>query len=752
MAKKGLFIFSLIFSSLSGFVLTSCDDNPQIIQGPQGIQGEKGDTGATGPEGPQGPKGDKGDTGPAGEEGPKGDKGDTGPAGEVGPKGDKGDTGPTGPQGNNGSEGPQGIAGYSVLTGNGEPTVLTGKNGDSYIDLSTWDYYLKNDGVWNLSGNLKGEKGIDGNNGISIESAIINDDGDLIITLSNSEVINAGNLVSKKTHTVSFYCDDYLVATREVLHGDKVSKPTTQETAGYTISDWRILDEGEYKSWIFYGYVVTENMSLFADFTYNNYTVSFVDDKFGKVISNETVTYLHPYSFSEQSQVGYTHLGFYNNDVFYALSGTWFVHDNITLHLKWSANSYVVTLDPNGGSLESLTVNVSYDSEYILPAPTRLNYTFLGWFFEDNKISSNAIWKFAENKTLQAHWTNVTNTYVFDAGNGVCETNSIVIGWEDNYSLPFPTYEGHYFDGWYLDGTFIPQTGVWTYSNSGGMLVAKYYSSNVSQNYSFILNESTNMYAIQSTYKNFKNLEIPTYFNNKIVYAIDDNAFKECTNLTSVKLPKLLQEIGDYSFYNDTSLKTINFPESLKRIDNYAFRLCKSLESDVLLPNIEYLIYDCFSGCNKIRNVVIGGAIEEIQGGTFSGCSMLENIVLPQTIKYLGGNYSAGGGAFSNCTSLEKFPLLPNLKVINYGCFRNDSSLEEIYLPITMTHILENSFKNCTSLERIFYHGSKEEFDSIYVHANSCLDNSKVFYYSLNIPAEPGNFWHFVDDIPTPWQ
>lgn len=97
---------------------------------PQGIQGEKGDTGETGngidrisfnsdyslsivftngesfrtppirgERGPQGTQGEKGDTGP---QGAQGEKGDTGP---TGPQGPKGDTGPQGIQGEKGDTG-----------------------------------------------------------------------------------------------------------------------------------------------------------------------------------------------------------------------------------------------------------------------------------------------------------------------------------------------------------------------------------------------------------------------------------------------------------------------------------------------------------------------------------------------------------------------------------------------------------------------------------------------------------------------
>ena len=65
-----------------------------------------------------------------------------------GEKGDKGDKGDTGASGKDGS---------SVRTGNGTPDVSLGNNGDSYIDLDTWDYYVKTDGAWIKEGNIKGK-------------------------------------------------------------------------------------------------------------------------------------------------------------------------------------------------------------------------------------------------------------------------------------------------------------------------------------------------------------------------------------------------------------------------------------------------------------------------------------------------------------------------------------------------------------------------------------------------------------------
>ena len=150
----------------------------QGIQGPQGEPGVDGatpiitigsngnwtingtDTGisATGLQGPQG------EVGPQGPQGEPGDDGHT-PVITIGKNGnwfvDGVDTGVKA-QGADGQNGAQGADGTSLLTGNGVPADTLGKNGDSYIDLTNFDFYVKADSTWTKKGNIKGESGVNG--------------------------------------------------------------------------------------------------------------------------------------------------------------------------------------------------------------------------------------------------------------------------------------------------------------------------------------------------------------------------------------------------------------------------------------------------------------------------------------------------------------------------------------------------------------------------------------------------------------
>ena len=104
-------------------------EGPQGEVGPQGVQGPQGETGETGLQGPQGETGAPGPRGPEGEVGPAGPQGDAGPPGAQGPQGDTGPPGPEGPQGTTGAQGPTGATGATGATGPQGPQGAQGTTG-----------------------------------------------------------------------------------------------------------------------------------------------------------------------------------------------------------------------------------------------------------------------------------------------------------------------------------------------------------------------------------------------------------------------------------------------------------------------------------------------------------------------------------------------------------------------------------------------------------------------------------------------
>ena len=138
------------------------DQGEQGIQGVQGEKGDKGDQGEQGIQGVQGEKGDKGDQGEQGIQGVQGEKGDKGDQGEQGIQGDQGEKGDAGADGASGQNGTNGINGKNGVNGQ------DGQNGQD------------------------GKDGQDGTAGRGIDNAMIDNDGYLILTMTDGTTINAG--------------------------------------------------------------------------------------------------------------------------------------------------------------------------------------------------------------------------------------------------------------------------------------------------------------------------------------------------------------------------------------------------------------------------------------------------------------------------------------------------------------------------------------------------------------------------------
>lgn len=383
--------------------------------------------------------------------------------------------GSDGAQGNVGPQGPQGQPGQDgtcVRTGNGAPSSSLGTNGDSYIDLLTWNYYVKQNNNWVFKGNIKGDNGPQGSTGVSVVSTTIDQNGDLIVEFSNGDSMNAGHIVDTQVYTVSFHVDDEIIATRNVIKGNTVSRPTNIETAGYTIHDWYTKDGSYMTSWNFQGCVVTRDIDLWADFDYDQYKISFSDPRFNNVVADLYVLYDHEYNLPQLAETGYTFTGWKYSDAIIPNSGIYRYSKDINLTAVWDAKKYNVSLDTNGGILDVDSIEVTYDAEYLLPTPTKIGFTFTGWYEDGHFFSSKSVWKYDEDKSLVATWTNVSMTFTFDPGEGSCDTESMVILYGDEYTLPNAIRDGYFFKGWKLNSVLLKQNGIWTYSTEGAVLIA----------------------------------------------------------------------------------------------------------------------------------------------------------------------------------------------------------------------------------------------------------------------------------------
>ena len=129
---------------------------------------------------------------------------------------------------------------------------------------------------------------------------------------------------------------------------------------------------------------------------------------------------------------------------------------SFTATANWTANSYTVTYNVNGGNaLSTTTKSVTYDSTYgTLASPTRTGYIFDGWYTAASggtKITSSTKVSITANQTLYAHWTANTFTITFNAnGGGTPNPTSKSVTYDSTYgTLATISRTNHTFDGWY---------------------------------------------------------------------------------------------------------------------------------------------------------------------------------------------------------------------------------------------------------------------------------------------------------------
>ena len=140
------------------------------------------------------------------------------------------------------------------------------------------------------------------------------------------------------------------------------------------------------------------------------------------------------------SRQGYQFTDWYLDDTKYDFNTA--VTKDMTLTAKWTANSYTITFDTNGGSAVA-PITQDYGTAIAAPAnPTREGYTFIGW---DKEIPETMP---AEDMTLTAKWTADQYTITFDTDGG-SEIAPITQDYGTAITAPAdPTRGGYTFIGW----------------------------------------------------------------------------------------------------------------------------------------------------------------------------------------------------------------------------------------------------------------------------------------------------------------
>ena len=168
--------------------------------------------------------------------------------------------------------------------------------------------------------------------------------------------------------------------------------------------------------------------------------------------------------------------------------------------------------------------------------------------------------------------------------------------------------------------------------------------------------------------------------------SISNNAFQNCTGLTSVTIPNSVTSIGINAFQNCSGLTSVTIPNSVTSIGNYAFYYCTGLTS-VTIPN----------------------SVTSIGNGAFYYCYRLTSVTIPDSVT------SIGDYAFYNCTDLTSVTIPNSVTSIGDNAFESCEGLPSVEIPNSVTSIGINAFGDCSKLSTITINATTPPtFGSIY--------------------------------------
>ena len=197
------------------------------------------------------------------------------------------------------------------------------------------------------------------------------------------------------------------------------------------------------------------------------------------------------------------------------------------------------------------------------------------------------------------------------------------------------------------------------------------------------------------------------------VTSIGENAFYECSGLTSVTIPNSVTSIGERAFYQCKGLTSVTIPNSVTSIEYQTFYGCSGLTSITIGNSVTSIGVHAFEGCSGLTSVTIPNSVTSIGRYAFSGCYGLTSVTIPNSVT------SIGDFAFEYCRRLEDiiivnnmFVYLPvtysghysipeNISQIIGGAFYECYGLTSITIPNSVTSIGNSAFSGCSGLTSI---------------------------------------------------
>ena len=165
--------------------------------------------------------------------------------------------------------------------------------------------------------------------------------------------------------------------------------------------------------------------------------------------------------------------------------GIWISETGIELYAQWTADTYKVILDKNGGDTDGKATATFDGGLSSITAADRTGYSLLGYYKDagctvkvadkDGNLLASVEgytdgvkgWIRTSDTRLFAAWE--ANTYIvtYNVNEGDALTpNTLEVTYGEAYELATPTRESKFFSGWMYDGDIVANSGTWNIADN----------------------------------------------------------------------------------------------------------------------------------------------------------------------------------------------------------------------------------------------------------------------------------------------
>ena len=289
-------------------------------------------------------------------------------------------------------------------------------------------------------------------------------------------------LYAKWEETVyTIYYNDYQHSgiTSIKNKGDKILELPNLTVDGYTFDGWYY--ESNYNTKAKIGDVVESDITLFASWIANKYTVSFdyqiVDSEISKINTKyeEEITLLNSVENIGYAFIGWntkadgTGISYKANDKIKNLS----TGKDITLYAIWEPIEYTLTVNLNNGQNNIIKKLHYNDLIEVIENPTKQGYVFAGWYSNGEKFSFENAKMPNSNLVIEARYLKESEITFISFGTIHCKLKGHE-GLDIIEVVEDPVRLGYKFIGWYLDSDFKQEFNLTNFPSDNINVYAKF--------------------------------------------------------------------------------------------------------------------------------------------------------------------------------------------------------------------------------------------------------------------------------------